>query len=124
MSESLKLGWSYNKIEKEKKTLLIKYAVSKNFRCPGHKCNNIFFKDLPQRNVHIGHRISQKWHSQNMGVVEIHHPYNLYLTCGPCNISLSYKYPTEMDERINDMGTIGDWLMNDLLDIQSDGEKT
>ena len=84
-------------------------------RCPGDKCSSKFFKDLNKKNIHIGHRISQNWNSQNFGVADVHHPYNLYLTCNICNISLSDKYPTEIDKLINKLGTIGDWLMSDLL---------
>ncbi|MDB2504363.1 hypothetical protein N9X92_01375 [Gammaproteobacteria bacterium] len=51
-----------------------------------------------------------------MGVVDVRHPYNLYLSCAACNIALSAKYPTEIDKLIQENGTIGDWLMNGLLD--------
>ena len=71
---------------------------------------------LKNSDIHIGHRISQHWNSQNVGVVDVHHPYNLYLSCAACNIALSAKYPTEIDNVIQENGTIGDWLMNGLLD--------
>jgi hypothetical protein len=117
MPEHLRLGWSYNKIsgDKKKRGLLIDYAVKHNLRCPGDDCNHIFLKSLKPKDVHVGHRISQNWNSQNSGVADVHHPYNLYLSCATCNIKLSAKYPTEIDRLINDMGTIGDWLMKDLL---------
>jgi hypothetical protein len=118
MNEPLRLGWSYRKIEndKKKRALIIDYAHKHNLRCPGDLCDHVQFKNLNNLKIHIGHRISQKWNSQNTGVVDVHHPYNLYLSCSKCNISLSDKYPTEMDKLINKMGTIGDWLMKDLLD--------
>lgn len=117
MPEHLRLGWSYDKISKDKKKrqLIIDYAINKNYRCPGGQCDGVFFKALGNKDIHIGHRISQKWNSQNSGVADVHHPYNLYLSCGKCNISLSEKYPTEIDKLIEKMGTIGDWLMSDLL---------
>jgi hypothetical protein len=118
LAEHLRLGWSYNKIiqDKEKRKKIIDYAIKNNLRCPGERCNKTFFKDLKSVNIHIGHRISQNWNSQNTGVADVHHPYNLYLSCGSCNTSLSEKYPTEIDKLINTMGTIGDWLIKDLLD--------
>jgi len=117
MPEHLKLGWSYNKIksDKKKRDLIIEYAHKNHLRCPGDLCGNAQFKSLKNSNIHIGHRISQNWNSQNSGVADVHHPYNLYLSCSKCNISLSDKYPTEIDTLINEMGTIGDWLMKDLL---------
>lgn len=117
MPEHLRLGWSYDKIktDKKKRELIIEYAHKHNLRCPGDLCDHIQFEKLKNSKVHIGHRISQKWNSQNSGVADVHHPYNLYLSCGKCNISLSDKYPTEIDKLINEMGTIGDWLMKDLL---------
>jgi hypothetical protein len=117
MPEHLKLGWSYDKIkaDKIKRQLIITYASKHNLRCPGDKCGNMSFRDLKNSDVHIGHRISQKWNSQNYGVVDVHHPYNLYLSCYSCNISLGEKYPVEIDQIINKNGTIGDWLMNDFI---------
>jgi len=117
MPEHLRLGWSYDKIksDKKKRALIIDYAHKHNLRCPGDLCDHLQFLKLKNSKVHIGHRISQKWNSQNSGVADVHHPYNLYLSCGECNISLSDKYPTEIDKLINEMGTIGDWLMKDLL---------
>ncbi len=116
--EHLRLGWSYSKIkqDKDKRKKIIDYAVKHRLRCPGDKCKNVFFKELKLSEIHIGHRISQNWNSQNSGVADVHHPYNLYLSCNKCNISLSEKYPTEIDELINKIGTIGDWLMSGLLD--------
>jgi hypothetical protein len=117
LPEHLRLGWSYPKIiqNKEKRKKILDYAIEKNLRCPGDKCNKTFFKELKSSNIHIGHRISQNWNVQNSGVADVHHPYNLYLSCGSCNSSLSEKYPTEIDELINKIGTIGDWLITDLL---------
>lgn len=117
MPEHLRLGWSYDKIktDKKKRELIIEYAHKHNLRCPGDLCDHIQFHKLKNSKVHIGHRISQKWNSQNSGVADVHHPYNLYLSCRKCNISLRDKYPTEIDKLINKMGTIGDWLMKDLL---------
>jgi hypothetical protein len=119
--EHLRLGWSYLKIkqDKQKRKKIIDYAIKNSFRCPGEKCNNIFLKDLKFSEIHIGHRISQNWNSKNSGVADVHHPYNLYLSCNKCNTSLSEKYPTEIDELINKTGTIGDWLIKDLLDTKS-----
>ncbi|NVK27404.1 MAG: hypothetical protein HWE14_05135 [Flavobacteriia bacterium] len=118
LPEHLKLGWSYTKIKqnKEKRRILIEYARNNQLKCPGEICNHIPFSRLQDSNVHIGHRISQNWASQNIGVVDIHHPYNLYLSCNTCNSSLSDKYPSEIDLIINKNGTIGDWLNADLLD--------
>ena len=118
LPEHLRLGWSYNKIkqDKEKRKNIIEYSIKNSHRCPGDKCNNVFFKDLKSVNIHIGHRISQNWNALNTGVADVHHPYNLYLSCGVCNTSLSQKYPTEIDQLISHMGTIGDWLITDLLD--------
>lgn len=117
LAEHLRLGWSYTKIkqDEQKRKKIIGYAISNSLRCPGEKCNKVFFKDLNRKDIHIGHRISQNWNSQNAGVVDVNHPYNLYLSCSKCNISLSEKYPSEIDSIINEMGTIGDWLINDLL---------
>lgn len=117
LPEHLRLGWSYSKIkqDKDKRNRIIDYARKHSFRCPGDNCNNAFFKDIDNSKIHIGHRISQNWNSLNTGVADVHHPYNLYLSCYNCNISLSKKYPTEIDQLINTMGTIGDWLMKDLL---------
>jgi hypothetical protein len=118
LAEHLNLGWSYTKItqNKEKRNKIIDFAIKNNLSCPGDKCNKIYFKDLKKSHIHIGHRISQKWNSQNIGIADIHHPYNLYLSCAACNVSLSEKYPTEIDKLINKMGTIGDWLINGMLD--------
>lgn len=117
MPEHLRLGWSYDKIksDKKKRQLIIKYASNNNVRCPGDLCNHIRIDELAVSKIHIGHRISQKWNSQNSGVADVHHPYNLYLSCSECNISLSDKYPSEIDSLINQTGTIGDWLMKDML---------
>ena len=112
------LGWSYDKISKDtsKRTAVLDHAVRARLRCPGEKCGHVFFYSLPRKSIHIGHRISQNWNSKNTGVVDVHHPYNLYLSCDTCNTSLSDKYPTEIDELLDDLGTIGDWLMSGLLD--------
>ena len=117
MQEHLRLGWSFDKISKDRKkrTLILDYAKRNNFRCPGDKCAHVPFRDLAPRQIHFGHRISQKWNSSNAGVADVHHPYNLYLSCDKCNVSLGAKYPTEIDRLIDDTGTIGDWLMRDLL---------
>ena len=117
MPEHLKLGWSYDKIsrDRKKRDLIISYAKENNLRCAGQKCGHVPFQKLPSRNIHFGHRISQKWNSSNAGVADIHHPYNLYLSCDKCNISLGEKYPTEIDKLIEELGTIGDWLMRDML---------
>ena len=114
LPEHLRLGWSYPKINTgAKKSKLIEFAKAQGFACPGHKCGGVPFETLPDREIHIGHRISQKWNSQNSGVADVHHPYNLYLSCGACNMSLGAHYPDEMDARINVLGTIGDWLMDE-----------
>ena len=117
MPEHLRLGWSFDKIsrDRKKRDLIIGYATANNMRCPGSLCGHIPFKKLHSKGIHIGHRISQKWNSRNSGVADVHHPYNLYLTCGKCNTSLGEKYPTDIDKLIEDLGTIGDWLMKDLL---------
>lgn len=117
MDEHLRLGWSYTKIstDKSKRSRVIEYARKHNLRCPGKNCNHIHFKDVKDNKIHIGHRISQNWNSQNTGVADVHHPYNLYLSCDKCNISLGKKYPSQIDQLINKMGTIGDWLMKDML---------
>jgi hypothetical protein len=111
------LGQFYNKIkaDKKKRALIIEYSHKNNLRCPGDLCNQSQFKEIKNSKIHVGHRISQKWNSQNSGIADVHHPYNLYLSCAACNISLSDKYPTEIDKMINELGTIGDWLMKDLL---------
>ena len=116
MPEHIRLGWSYDKIcrDRKKRQLIIEHAIENSFRCPGSECGNAFFRSLRQADIHIGHRISQKWNSQNLGVADVHHPYNLYLSCAKCNISLSAKYPSEIDELIDSNGTIGDWLMHRL----------
>ena len=89
LPEHLRLGWSYPKIQTgAKKSRLIEFAKVHGFACPGHKCGGVPFETLPDREIHIGHRISQKWNSQNSGVADVHHPYNLYLSCGACNMSL------------------------------------
>ena len=117
MPEHLRLGWSFDKLSKDRKKrmLVLDYAIRNNFRCPGDKCSHVPFRNLPQRQIHFGHRISQKWNSSNAGVADVHHPYNLYLSCDKCNVSLGAKYPTEIDRLIEETGTIGDWLMGDLL---------
>ena len=116
MPVHLQMGWSYDKIKsnRDKRMLIIEYARKNNLRCPGDLCNHQHFSKIKNNKIHIGHRISQNWNSQNMGVADVHHPYNLYLSCDKCNISLSDKYPNQIDEIINHMGTIGDWLMKDL----------
>ena len=116
MPEHLRLGWSYSKIKGEKRNRLISFARENRLGCPGGDCHGVEFTKLKNSDVHIGHRISQNWNSQNAGVVDVHHPYNLYLSCAACNIALSDKYPTEIDKLIQANGTIGDWLMNGLLD--------
>ena len=118
LPEHLRLGWSYEKIKanKKKRAALIKYAQEQHYKCVGKLCGNVPFEKLEPNKIHIGHRISQHWNSQNSGVVDVHHPYNLYLSCDKCNISLQSKYPTEIDSAINKVGTIGDWLMHgDLI---------
>lgn len=118
LPEHLRLGWSYEKIKanKKKRAALIKYAQERHHKCVGKLCGHVPFEKLEPSKIHIGHRISQHWNSQNSGVVDVHHPYNLYLSCDKCNISLQSKYPTELDNAINTVGTIGDWLMQgDLL---------
>ena len=59
---------------------------------------------------------SLKMNSQNAGVADVHHPYNLYLSCAGCNIALSEKYPSEIDQLINEIEIIGDWLVAGMLD--------
>ena len=112
----LRLGWSYSKIKGNKRTKLISFARDMRLGCPGTDCGSVPFSKLKNSDVHIGHRISQHWNSQNVGVVDVHHPYNLYLSCAACNIALSAKYSTQIDKLIQADGTIGDWLMNGLLD--------
>jgi len=114
MPEHLRLGWSYEKIKnnKSKRDLIIKHAQKCKFRCPGSDCSHVFFDTLKPNKIDIGHRISQSWDSQNTGIVEVHHPYNLYLTCKSCNIKLGKNYPFKSEKLINEMGTIGDWLMS------------
>ena len=114
MPEHMRLGWSYDKIKGEKRKSVIEYARRLKLNCPGTDCKHISFSKLKDREIHISHRISQNWNSQNSGVADVHHPYNLYLSCSGCNISLSDKYPTEIDRLINENGTIGDWLMAGL----------
>jgi hypothetical protein len=46
--------------------------------------------------------------SQNVGVVDRYHPYNLYLSYAACNIALSAKCPIEIDKLGQADGTIGD----------------
>jgi hypothetical protein len=116
MPEHLRLGWSFSKIKGEKRKALIALAREKRFGCPGDGCGHIDFSKVKNSEIHIGHRISQNWNSQNVGVVDVHHPYNLYLSCGACNMSLGKKYPSEIDELIQKNGTIGDWLMSGILD--------
>jgi len=116
MPEHLRLGWSFSKIKGEKRKALIALAREKRFGCPGDGCGHIDFSKVKNSEIHIGHRISQNWNSQNVGVVDVHHPYNLYLSCGACNMSLGKKYPSEIDELIQKNGTIGDWLMSGMLD--------
>jgi hypothetical protein len=116
MPEHLRLGWSYSKIKGDKRAKLVSFAREKRLGCPGTDCGGTPFSKLKNSDIHIGHRISQHWNSQNVGVVDVHHPYNLYLSCAACNIALSAKYPTEIDKLIQENGTIGDWLMNGLLD--------
>lgn len=125
MPDHLRLGWSYDKIASEpwKKKAIVDYAQQRNLRCPGTACHHQPFRGLKPREIHVGHRISQKWHRINVGVVDVHHPYNLYLSCHGCNTSLQDKYPAEIDEHIASLGTIGDWLMsgdNVLLDAISE----
>lgn len=115
MPEHIRLGWSYDKIKGDKRKRLLSYARDNRLACPSAKCGHSSFLSLPDKEINVGHRISQNWNVQNFGVADVHHPYNLYLTCRACNISLSDKYPTELDEAINDMGTIGDWLMSGSL---------
>ena len=91
MPEHLRLGWSFSKIKGEKRKALIALAREKRFGCPGDGCGHIDFSKVKNSEIHIGHRISQNWNSQNVGVVDVHHPYNLYLYCGACNISLGKK---------------------------------
>ena len=115
MPEHLRLGWSYSKIKGDKRARLVSFAREKVLVVPEQTAVAPFSK-LKNSDIHIGHRISQHWNSQNVGVVDVHHPYNLYLSCAACNIALSAKYPTEIDKLIQENGTIGDWLMNGLLD--------
>jgi len=121
MPEHLRLGWSYSKIKGDKRAKLVSFAREKRLGCPGTDCGGVPFSKLKNSDIHIGHRISQHWNSQNVGVVDVHHPYNLYLSCAACNIALSAKYPTEIDKLIQTNGTIGDWLMGGLLDARDDG---
>jgi hypothetical protein len=116
LPEHIRLGWSYIKIKQDnsKRKKILDYAIRYNLKCPGEKCKT-FFKDLKFSDIHIGHRISQKWNSQNSGVADVHHPYNLYLSCYKCNVVLKDKYPTDIDVLINEMGTLGDWLMADFF---------
>jgi hypothetical protein len=116
LPEHLRLGWSYDKIKGEKRELLLSFARANAYRCPSAQCGNQYFSSLKNTEIHIGHRISQKWNSMNTGVADVHHPYNLYLSCSACNISLSEKYPSQIDQLINDMGTVGDWLISGLLE--------
>lgn len=78
MPEHLRLGWSYDKINsgKSKRQRVIDYAIEHGLRCPGESCSHNLFKDLAKSKIHIGHRISKKWNSQNSGVADVHHPFN------------------------------------------------
>lgn len=116
MPEHLRLGWSYEKLKGNKRKTVLDYAREHHYRCPSPDCGHVFFEKLTDRDIHVGHRISQKWNSQNAGVADVHHPYNLYLSCAGCNIALSEKYPSEIDQLINKIGTIGDWLIAGMLD--------
>ncbi|TFH67529.1 hypothetical protein E3W66_08590 [Gammaproteobacteria bacterium LSUCC0057] len=121
MPEYLRLGWSYDKIKGEKRRMLLKYARENRLGCPSKECGHVSFSSLKDKDIHVGHRISQHWNAENHGVADVHHPYNLYLSCGACNISLSSRYPTDLDKAINEMGTIGDWLMGGLLTNEVSG---
>jgi len=115
MPEHIRLGWSYDKIKGEKRKRLINYAKVNRLTCPSSDCGHVSFTSLRDKDIHVSHRISQNWNVQNYGIADVNHPYNLYLSCGACNISLSDRYPTQLEEAINEMGTLGDWLMSGLL---------
>lgn len=116
MPEYLRLGWSYDKIKGEKRRKVTSYACKNRLSCPSPTCGHVPFSSLKQKDIHIGHRISQHWNTENHGVADVHHPYNLYLSCAKCNMGLGDRYPTELDKAISEMGTLGDWLMGGLLD--------
>lgn len=116
MPEYLRLGWSYTKIKSDpsKRQALVDYATRHKLRCPGNRCGGRFFSDLKKNEIHIGHRISQNWGVQNSGIADVHHPYNLYLSCASCNTGLGRNYPDEFEAKINELGTIGDWIISGL----------
>jgi len=115
ISDALAREWSYDKINSTRKGRQIKeWAQKTGKKCPGEICQHKHFSSLRSQDIAFGHIISQKWSSAFTFILDkVHHPDNLYLTCKPCNSSLSDNFPDKtLKTKVSEEGTIGDWIRN------------
>ena len=108
--------WNYNNIKpnSSQRKELLNYLKNNQPKCGHHsdphtkKCNG-----MTVNNFQVGHILSQSW-SQSYHIFKesVHHPDNLYLTCGPCNGSLNKGGPSKsVLKYLNDEYlTLGDLL--------------
>lgn len=120
LSLAIQSEFSYEHIKSSKKGNAIKkWAQANNKKCPG--CEKPF-SDISSNKIAFGHIISQNWcQSFSFLSSKVHDPDNLYLTCSPCNSSLSKYFPDkQLQDKIiqNAYGLIGDWLRNFEAEIR------
>ena len=103
---------------------LERWAKETGKKCPdGRMCGKKKFADPTIGELHIGHIISRDWCIKVFKLDEkfMNHPYNLYLSCGSCNESLSKRFPhKDLQDRLDeDKATIGDWALKYDSEIRS-----
>ena len=114
--------WNYNNIKpnSSQRKALAEYIRKNEPKCGHHdddctkKCNGMSIK-----NFQVGHILSQSW-SQSYHVFKesVHHPDNLYLSCGPCNASLNQGGPSKTVLKYLNRNylTLGDLLRKGLIE--------
>jgi hypothetical protein len=127
-------AWSYDKLQSSKLGNSVKnWARKTGRRCP--QCDRKFDEFSNNKKIAFGHIISQDWANSFTFLKKIvHHPDNLYLSCGNCNATLSNRFPDfiqwpkksyqkTLRDKIEEYsshkgGTIGDWIRDYADDIK------
>ena len=127
-------AWSYDKLQSSKLGNSVKnWARKTGRRCP--QCDKKFDAFSNNKKIAFGHIISQDWANSFTFLKKIvHHPDNLYLSCGNCNATLSNRFPDfiqwpkksyqkTLRDKIEEYsshkgGTIGDWIRDHADDIK------
>ena len=126
LSQEQVKNWNYNKIKPRsvQRKELRNYIKTNQPKCGHHsdahtkKCTG-----MTVNNFQVGHILSQSW-SQSYHIFKesVHHPDNLYLTCGSCNASLNRGGPskTVLEFLNREYLTLGDLLRKGKIRLLSD----